>query len=124
QVTIIVPKRSNHRITDLARSHYIRELLEAGAQVQLYTAGMMHGKVLLADGKFAMTGSANIDQRSLFVNYELGAFFYTQSDIDEVRIWIQDLLNHSEAYQKLYPEPPSLAREVAEDLSRLLTPLL
>ncbi|MEM9158947.1 MAG: phospholipase D-like domain-containing protein [Verrucomicrobiota bacterium] len=32
QVTIIVPKRSNHRITDLARSHYIRELLEAGAR--------------------------------------------------------------------------------------------
>lgn len=124
KVTIIVPKRSNHPITDLARNHYLRELIDAGAEILLYRPVMMHGKVLLVDRKIAMTGSANIDLRSLFVNYEVGAFFYSEHDIEEIDSWLEGIAKDCDPMEEVYPKPPHLAREIAEDICRLLTPLL
>ena len=121
---LLVPKKSNHPITDLARNPFLRELAEAGVEILLYAAGMMHGKAILVDDCIAMTGSANIDLRSLFVNYELGAFFYDLEDIAEISSWIDDLKKDSEHFSDLPVEKPSLLRSTAEDLSRLITPLL
>ncbi len=123
-VTIIVPKRSNHRITDLARRHFLRELQESGVKVLAYDREMMHGKAMLIDEKLAMTGSANMDLRSLFVNFEVAAFFYSKPDIYEVRNWIRDI---SERCKELTPN--DLVRQryfkgLMEDLSRLIAPLL
>jgi len=112
-VTLIVPRRSNHPITDLARDHYLRELNDAGVRVLLYNSGMLHGKVMSADNKIAMTGSANIDLRSLFVNYEVNAFFHTE-----------EIENESLEFDVIYNKPASFTRELAGDLSRLVTPLL
>ncbi|OUW16355.1 MAG: hypothetical protein CBD18_07030 [Opitutales bacterium TMED158] len=124
KVQLLVPKKSNHPITDLARNPFLRELAEAGVEILLYAAGMMHGKAILVDDCIAMTGSANIDLRSLFVNYELGAFFYDLEDIAEISSWIDDLKKDSEHFSDLPVEKPSLLRSTAEDLSRLITPLL
>ena len=123
-VQLLVPKKSNHPITDLARNPFLRELTDAGVDVLLYAAGMMHGKAILVDDSIAMTGSANIDLRSLFVNYELGAFFYHTDDIAQIASWIDDLKAGSERMSDLPVEKPSLIRSTAEDLSRLITPLL
>ncbi len=123
-VTIIIPKRSNHRITDLARRHFLRELQESGVRVLAYEREMMHGKAMLIDDKLAMTGSANMDLRSLFVNFEVAAFFYSKSDVLEVNNWIQDI---STRCTELVPA--DLVRQryfkgLVEDLSRLIAPLL
>lgn len=124
QVNILVPFKSNHRVTDLARAYFLRELIEAGANVRLYLPGMNHGKVLMVDDTIAMTGSANLDFRSLFVNYEIGAFFYNEKDIDAFKEWISTMMAHSGAYEDVIAENRSFLRELAEDISRLLTPLL
>jgi cardiolipin synthase len=123
-VKLLIPKKSNHRITDLARNSFLRELSEAGAEVLLYAPGMLHGKAILVDDTIAMTGSANIDLRSLFVNYELGAFFYDHGDIQAIANWIQELSAHAESFQEFDAEKHSFLRLTAEDLSRLVTPLL
>lgn len=124
QVTLIVPRKSNHPVTDLARKHFLRELRESGARILAYEEGMLHAKAMLVDGKLAMTGSANIDLRSLFVNYEVAAFFYSPNDILEIKSWIQGIvknctpLTEEELIQKRF------FSGIAEDLSRLITPLL
>ncbi|TVR46036.1 MAG: cardiolipin synthase [Puniceicoccaceae bacterium] len=123
-VTLIVPNRSNHPITDFARSHFLRELLQAGAQVLHYMPGMVHGKVILVDNRIAMTGSANLDLRSLFVNYEVGVFFFTPQDVLEVERWIKDLVSASRPFFKVRPEKPGFFTGLGEDVCRLLAPLL
>ncbi len=123
-VKLLVPKKSNHWITDLARNPFLRELTEAGVEVLLYAPGMLHGKAILVDDTVAMTGSANIDLRSLFVNYELGAFFYDRRDIQAISSWIQELSANTERFSDVDPDKISLLRSTAEDLSRLITPLL
>ncbi len=124
RVRLLIPKRSNHPVTDLARKHFLRELHEAGADIQLYYDGMLHGKALLVDGEIAMTGSANMDLRSLFVNYELGAFFYSDKEVREITEWIDALCLRSEPFTESARDEQPLLKSVAEDMSRLITPLL
>jgi len=102
----------------------LKELNDSGVRVLLYNSGMLHGKVISADGEIAMTGSANIDLRSLFVNYEVNAFFHTESDVVEVDKWIAEIENESIEFNTIYDKPASFTRELAGDLSRLVTPLL
>ncbi|MDQ8180503.1 cardiolipin synthase [Pelagicoccus sp. SDUM812005] len=124
EVTIIVPKRSNHRITDLARRTFLRELQASGVKVLAYEREMMHGKALLIDEKLAMTGSANMDLRSLFVNFEVAAFFYSQPDIKEVESWIKDVSSRCTELQAEQLERQRYLKGLAEDLSHLIAPLL
>ena len=124
QVKLIIPKRSNHPVTDLARKRFLRELTEAGVEVLLYGPGMLHGKAILVDSSIAMTGSANIDLRSLFVNYELGAFLYGDYDVRAIQDWIDELLLNSESFKESNKEDPPFLKAMAEDICRLLAPLL
>ncbi len=75
QVDIVLPRRSNHRLADVARHRPLRELAAAGARLW-FTPFMLHAKVVVVDDQLALAGSANLDLRSLFLNYELMVAFY------------------------------------------------
>jgi len=122
-VRLVVPARSNHPITDLARRHYLRELRRAGAKVLLYQAGMSHAKALLVDQQTGLFGSANMDLRSLFVNFEVGVVTYSKPEALELAAWMQEVF----AQSKPMPEPRYKRRlfpAVGEEIARLLAPLL
>lgn len=122
-VTVIVPERSNHPVTDLARRQYLRDLCEAGARVLFFQPKMLHSKALIVDDRVGLLGSANFDLRSLFVNFEIGIALYSEGDVRAMRVWAGELVRDSIEYR------PDLARrrwfgDLLEDLSRLLAPLL
>jgi len=123
-VTLIIPAKSNHPITDYARRHYVRQLRKAGARVMLHTGRMMHSKAVIVDERIGLLGSANFDLRSLFVNFEIGVFLYSEADVRAMRVWAGELLRDC-----VEPKPEARPRvrllgNIAEDLSRLLAPLL
>lgn len=123
-ITLILPAKSNHPVTDYARKHYLRELRTAGADIRLYGPGMMHSKVTIVDDRIALFGSANFDLRSLFVNFEIGVLAHTDTDVRAIKAWARTLLPASRVAK---PAPPTRFRwlhGVAEDLSRLFAPLL
>ena len=74
-VDVVLPARSNHRLADLARHAALRDLVAEGARVWL-VPDMVHAKAVLIDDDLALAGSANLDERSLFLNYELTIAFY------------------------------------------------
>lgn len=74
RVRLVIPRRSDHPVTDLARRSSLRRLHAAGATVLLHGPGVLHAKLVLVDGRRAMVGSANLDMRSLFLNYEVAAW--------------------------------------------------
>ena len=119
-IRLIVPARSNHLSADLARESYLRELHEAGGQVLLYQPVMLHAKAILLDDQLAVIGSANMDNRSLFLNYEVALFLYTRGEVQAVSDWAFRL--QADCLREL---PRSgWARELAENVVRLLSPLL
>ena len=120
-VTLIVPAKSNHRMADLARRSYTRDLIKAGGHLLLYNAGMLHAKAIVIDDRVALVGSPNCDMRSLFVNFEIGMLVYTEPEIAAIRAWIEALMK--ECGPPIFTERRFPA-SVAEDLCRLAAPLL
>ena len=122
-VRLVVPARSNHFVTDLARRHYLRGLRAAGARVLFYAPGMNHAKMLLVDEQTGLFGSANMDLRSLFLNFEVGAVTYSRAEAESIGRWMQEIFVHA----KPMPEPrrePALFPRLGEEIARLLAPLL
>lgn len=111
-VDLVLPERSNHRLADFARHRALRDLMEAGARVWLHPR-MVHAKAVLVDDELALVGSANLDGRSLFLNYEMMVAFYDRPAVLAFAEWV-------EARQQeclLYPyRRPGILRELAEGL--------
>jgi cardiolipin synthase len=119
-VRVIVPARSNHLSADLARASYLRDLHNEGGRVLLYTPVMLHAKVVVFDDRLAVIGSANMDMRSLFLNYEVALFVWSRPQVQEVSQWVAGLETKA---QRGLP-PPGWPLEIAENVVRLLSPLL
>src|SRR4029453_9435491 len=75
-VKMILPSRSNHRVTHRAGMSYYAELLESGVELYEYFPGMIHAKTMLVDDEIALVGSANMDMRSFRLNFEVHAVAY------------------------------------------------
>lgn len=125
RIRIIVPERSNHPVVDLARNHYLRRLSANGAEVLFYRPRMLHAKLILVDNQVALTGSANIDLRSLFVNFEVAVVHSSQRDVDALTNWVSShVLPHCIRYKEHRRSGNRRSRLLAEDLAHLITPLL
>ncbi|MCB9489509.1 MAG: cardiolipin synthase [Deltaproteobacteria bacterium] len=123
-VRVVVPKVSNHRIPDMARNSYFRQLRGSKVRLFTYTGGMLHSKLMLIDEAVCVIGSANMDIRSLFFNFEAGALVYSRGVAQQVEATIQMYMDGSEAVDDRRPERESLALEIVEDIARLMAPLL
>jgi cardiolipin synthase len=115
-VDLLLPRRSNHRLADLARPSALRDMTAAGARVWL-TPGMIHAKAVIIDEDVALAGSANLDERSLFLNYELMIAFYHRADIHRFAQWVEGHRAGATLHQS---QPPDFAREFSEGLVRWL----
>ncbi|APW40670.1 cardiolipin synthase [Rhodoferax koreense] len=75
-VQVLVPRRSDSAIVSAAARSYFDELIAAGVKVWEYRAGMLHSKTLLIDDNCAFIGTANFDNRSFRLNFEVCAVVY------------------------------------------------
>ena len=75
-VRLLIPRRSDAWLIQLASMSYVTETLEAGVKVRLYEKGFNHSKLLVADDQISTCGSTNIDFRSFENNFEANVFFY------------------------------------------------
>lgn len=124
QVRLIVPLRSDHRFLDLARRPYLRALHRAGAQVLLYGKRILHGKLFLVDGSVAGIGSANLDMRSLFVNFEVATFIYSPNSVRRLRMLATRLAAECQPYAGSKLEAGNLRNRTLEMVAHMAGPLL
>jgi cardiolipin synthase len=124
-VKIMVPRRSDHRLLDLARRWYLRTLREAGAEILFFKPDVLHAKLVVVDDEQLVVGSANLDMRSLFLNYEIGAIVRDAAAIAEVKQLIGGWEAESTRYtEDLYRRSRTLTGRMIETVSKVLSPLL
>jgi cardiolipin synthase len=118
-VELILPKVSNHRLADWARGPHLDEVQEDGVKVRLYP-GMIHAKALMFDDNLALVGSANVDERSLLLNYELMSAIYGGDQLRRLKTWADELSGQSEERN------PTIGklRRIGEGLAEIISPLL
>ncbi len=70
-VRLLVPSKCDVPITRWAAHAFYDGLISSGVRIYEYQPRMLHAKIVVIDGDWATVGTANLDYRSLFLNYEL-----------------------------------------------------
>ncbi|MEP6872792.1 MAG: phospholipase D-like domain-containing protein [Burkholderiales bacterium] len=111
-VDLLLPARSNHRMSDLARRRALRALAAAGGRIWL-APQMLHAKLVVVDDVLTLAGSANLDSRSLFLNYELMMAFHEPAVVNRFGEWLDAELASA---QRTLPKTPGLLGDMADGL--------
>lgn len=123
-VRLLVPRRGDNILTNLALLTYLPSLIAAGAHVLAYTPGILHEKIALADDNTCTIGTANLDERSLRLNFELTLL---ASDIGICSQVETLLLRDMEHARELTPADwyrLSVFKKLSANVCRLLSPIL
>jgi len=73
-VRLLVPRKGDIKLVRWASHAAYAELLDAGVRIYEYLPRMLHAKTMVVDSQYATVGTANLDYRSFFLNYELNLF--------------------------------------------------
>jgi cardiolipin synthase len=123
-VRVLTVLRPDHYLAWFASRYYYPVMLEAGVEFLLYKRGMMHAKLMMADGQWAMVGSANLDNRSLHLSFEAGCVLHTPALVAELEEQFRrDALDSVRLDADAYAAR-SFASRLTENACRLLSPLL
>ncbi len=121
-VRLLVPRRADSWLVTLASRSFFDELLRAGVRVFEYLPRMLHTKAMLVDDQLSILGSANFDERSFRLNFELCVCLHGQAPTSTLRQIIETDLTLSR--EVLRPRSLPLWRRLAEATARLFAPLL
>ena len=75
-VQVIVPKTGDSKLVTAASHTYCEALSKAGIIIFEYGPPMLHAKTIVIDDTVALVGTANLDNRSFRLNFEVAAAFY------------------------------------------------
>lgn len=123
-VKILVPAKTDHKLVSWAAMSYLEELMETGIEVYLYKKGFIHSKVLIVDGMVTSIGTANMDQRSFKLNFEVNAFIYNQGTTSRLEKDFLNDLQYSEQLNLDIIKDRSWSQRILESGARMLSPLL
>ncbi len=123
-VRLMVPRRSDTLLVQLASRSYFKKLLRVGIKIYFYEPGFLHSKLMVIDDSLTLIGSANFDIRSFEQNLEVMAFIYNESTAIRGReIFVEDQNNSTAIVLREWIKRPVWMR-FKESFVRLFTPLL
>lgn len=123
-VRILLPAKPDHRTVYLASFSYYPNTLPVGIKLYRYTAGFLHQKVFLVDHQCAAVGTANLDNRSFRLNFEMTLLNFDAIFIKAVEDMLMADFDHSrpvklEAYTRRH-----FLFKLAVRSARLFAPIL
>jgi cardiolipin synthase A/B len=123
-VRLLISEKNDHPWLVVVGRSYYGQLLAAGVRIFEYSAGINHAKIMVADDRWSMVGSANLDYRSMRLNFELNLLFHsTARNEDLCRILEHDFALCQEIDPAVFGRRP-FRRRFAEAALRPLSPML
>lgn len=123
-VRLMVPRRSDTLLVQLASRSYFKKLMKAGIKIYFYEPGFMHSKLTVIDDSLTLIGSVNFDVRSFEQNLEVEAFIYDEKSAMRAKeIFVEDQNSSTLIILREWVRRPVWMR-FKESFVRLFTPLL
>lgn len=123
-VRIMIPDKPDKWIPWLATFSYLGEMEAAGVRVFRYEPGFLHQKVVLVDDAFSAVGTANLDNRSMRLNFEVTAAVLSAGFASTVERMLEtDFERCREVFGSDYADRPLWFR-LGVKLARLASPVL
>lgn len=123
-VRIITPGIPDKKaVYEVTRSNY-ETLVRSGVRIYEYTPGFLHAKECICDDELAVTGTINLDYRSLYLHFENGVLMYQAKAVKDMRADYEEILAASREVTKDYLIPQPLLKRMKRGLLRIFAPLL
>jgi cardiolipin synthase len=123
EVRVMLPARADHLLVYLSSYSYLKEAEASGVRFFRYQEGFLHQKVILVDEDISMVGTANFDNRSFRINFEITMLFTDRGFAREVETMLRDDFSQChEVGKKDYQGKPVWYR-LAARVARLFAPI-
>jgi len=123
-VRILMPRTADHWFFKFVPYTYLPEVEHAGVKTYLYEPGFMHQKALLVDDDYAAISTANLDNRSFRLNFEITVLFADAGFAADVERMLEDDFTRATPITRADFDERSYAFRVAARATRLLAPVL
>ncbi|KEF30249.1 Cardiolipin synthetase [Marinobacter nitratireducens] len=123
-VRILIPEKTDNRLIRLAAYSYLVQACRTGIQIYQYQPGFMHQKVILVDDRYCAVGTANFDNRSMRLNFEITAVTTARHFLGSVESMLEEDLASSRLMVKEDYQRRSVFFRLSCRAVRLLAPLL
>jgi cardiolipin synthase len=123
-VRLLVPRRSDSLLVQLAGRSFYPALLRSGVRVFEYLPTVLHGKTWVFDRDHLAIGSANLDNRSFKLNFEITCFLRSPEAASQMAALYERDLEQSEEVTFAHFEKRSIWSQLNESAANLLGPLL
>ena len=122
-VRVMLPEKADHLLVYLSSYVFLEQLKPAGVKVYRYHEGFMHQKVMLVDDDLAVVGTANLDNRSFRLNFEISAIFADRNFAETVAKMLETDFSHCKEVDVDELRKRSFWFRLAVRLSRLTAPI-
>ncbi len=124
RLRLLMPKRSDDWLTDMAARTYLSDLIQGGVRVYLYQEGILHAKTTIVDNDITIIGTANYDSRSFHLNYEVCEVLYGSAFAQENSRQFELDLERSARLSAEELDRQSGFRRTLQKCARLVAPTL
>ncbi len=124
KITVLLPERSNLPFVHWATRNLLWQLLRMGIEVLYQPAPFVHTKLFAVDGHYALIGSANIDPRSLRLNFELTVEVFSDAFSGRVQRHVEEVAQRSKRITLEELDSRSLPVRTRDALCWLFSPYL
>lgn len=124
EVKILLPSFTDNPWIKSASYVYLEKLINTGIQFYEYGPGFIHQKVMLIDDKVGVVGSANLDPRSLFINFEIMAAFTEVKTIQNLTEMLEQDFSQSLLLTPKQILQRPLYKKLASRIVNLMSPML
>ncbi|MGL5295453.1 MAG: cardiolipin synthase [Culicoidibacterales bacterium] len=122
-VRISIPGNPDKKMVYLCTQSHIQELLDAGVEIYMLDNTFQHSKVWVFDDHFAACGTANLDYRSLVINFEAMALVSGQKIVGELAAVVEEDFKNSKKIERRYWRERSVVQKLSESFIRLFSPI-
>lgn len=123
-VRILVPRKSDNILFKYVPYAFLGDVMKVGCKVYFWEKGFMHQKAFLVDDLFAGITTANLDNRSFRLNFELTVLMCDRPFAQEVAAMLESDLNESTLLSEEDLSGPDAPSEFAVQVTRLFAPVL
>jgi cardiolipin synthase len=123
-VRILVPSKTDNIFVGAIDEIYYERLLEFGVRIFRYHAGFLHQKVMLIDDQVGVVGSANLDFRSMYINFEVTTLTFDRSFVESLEQMLRKDFICSEELVLDVIRKTSLLRKIYQRSMNLIAPIL
>jgi len=124
EVTVVLPTKNNLPFVQWATNNMLWELLQHGVRVYYQPPPFVHTKLFVVDDHYAQIGSANIDPRSLRLNFELAIEVYDRPFVEVLAVHIEKKRNDSREISMRDMDTRPLSVRMRDAVAWLFSPYL